>query len=120
MIRVFVARREAPHQLGADTAPLIIGMDEQMRVIDDQAAVGNGVSEADKTRAVPSSEKRVRNEQRSMQRFRFSCEWPPGSAVKFDCALKCQVVRILVVNYFFHKKQGYSILCLCASGGSEI
>ena len=67
LVEAFVASHESAHKLSADAAPLIIGMDEKMRVIDDKVAVRNGVAEADETLAVPSRDERMRAEQSAMQ-----------------------------------------------------
>jgi len=67
LVKAVVASHESPHKFGADATPLILGMNEKMRVINNEVAVGNGIAEADKSLAVPCGENGVRAEQGAMQ-----------------------------------------------------
>ncbi len=71
LMEAFVASHESAHQPGANTAPLIVGMDKKMRVIDDKVAVGDSVAEADEALAVTCSEERMRADQSTMEQERL-------------------------------------------------
>lgn len=73
LMKALVTSHKSAHKLGADAAPVIIGMDEKMWVIDDKVAVGNGVAEADETLTMPSREKRMRAKQSAMQQVWLLC-----------------------------------------------
>lgn len=103
LVEAFVASHESVHKPGADTTPLVVGMDEKMRVIDDKVAVGDCVAEADETLAVPCREERMRAHQSTMQLVRLLRRGPPVRAVESDDALDGEVARFSVLNAFVHR-----------------
>lgn len=48
-----------PNQLGANTAALVIGVNEEMREVDNEVPVGNGVAETDERVVMPCGDECV-------------------------------------------------------------
>src|SRR5438128_5216711 len=71
LMKSLIARHQSSHELCADTTALIFRQHEQVRIVNDQVAVRNGVAESDELRAVPSCNERVRREQRLVQQIWF-------------------------------------------------
>jgi hypothetical protein len=59
LVETFVTRDEQLHNTAADPAAVIFGKDQEMRVIDHEVAVGNGVAKADECGVVPRRDQGV-------------------------------------------------------------
>lgn len=53
LVKAFVALHQAPHQFRSDTAPLIFGENKQVRIVDNEVAIRNGVAESDERDVIP-------------------------------------------------------------------
>src|SRR5271170_8089467 len=82
LVESLVASHEPLHQLSADAASLIPRKHEQVRVVNDQAAVRNGVAKSDKHAAIPGGNQRVRSQQRLVQQIGLLCRRPLVGAIK--------------------------------------
>src|SRR5262245_12206684 len=60
LMKSCVTRHEMAHQLGADATSLILWQHEQMRIVNYQMAVRDGVAESNKSAVIPCCEKGMR------------------------------------------------------------
>src|SRR4051794_16116479 len=67
LMETSVLRHQPPHELRPDATPLVLRVDQEVRIVDSRVAVGYRVSEPDQTAAVPSGNQRVRASQRGQQ-----------------------------------------------------
>src|SRR5688572_25823260 len=71
LVKTIVSCHEHLHQARPDASALILWKHEQVWVVNDQAAVRDGVAESDEPRAIPSRDQRVRRQQRFVQQLWF-------------------------------------------------
>src|SRR5262245_48769371 len=82
LVESLVTRHEPSHQLCADATSLILWQHQQVRIIDYQVTVRDGVAESNQLRVVPSCEERMGREQRLVQQLRLLCRGPLVGAVE--------------------------------------
>ena len=59
LVKTSITRHEPAHQLGANASALVIGQNDQMRIINNQKAVRDGVANSDKLAAIPGRKQRM-------------------------------------------------------------
>lgn len=56
LVKVSVAGDEHFHDLFSNSAMAIFGKDKEMRIVNHEMAVGNGIAEADQSRSIPGGD----------------------------------------------------------------
>ena len=73
LVKAIVARHEHLHQTPPDAAPLILWQHEQMRVVNNQITVSDGIAKSNEPLAIPSGHERMGRVQCLVQQLRPFC-----------------------------------------------
>src|ERR1051326_6515263 len=97
-MKALIMRHKHLHQARTNATSLIIWQDKQVRIINDEITVRNGVAKPDQFGAIPSRDKRMRSQQCLVQQIGLLRRRPLIGAIKSQNALKWQITTLTISN----------------------
>ena len=98
LVEILVRRGQAAHQLTADSSALVVRVDQQVRVVDDKVAVGDGVAEADEAIVVPRRNEGVGVAKGLLELLGFVRRRPAVARVEVDKLVEGEIACFLESN----------------------
>ena len=98
LVKSIVPRHQHAHELPANATALVIGMNDEMRVVDDEVPVGDGIGEADERVAVPCGDERMAIGHGALKGFGFLGRGPADGLIEADELIDGDVPAVAVFD----------------------